>query len=254
MRVAHLLIALGSMVSISSGQESSRPSFDVASVKPSPRIPNQDGLPINLGTSEHGTVKLANTTLSECIRWAYGLSSEEQISGPDWIRDRELRVDITAKAPPETSLEQLHLMGQRLLAERFQLAVHTEKRPVAHLDLTLVKNGPPRSESQEPGPSTFRGFGRGRISYDHLLMTTFAMLLSRQLREIVVDHTGLEAFYSVDLKFTPDGPAAANDSDAPDRPDIFHAIQQQLGLKLERTKAPLDVLVIDHAEKVPAGN
>ena len=233
--------------------EATGPAFEVASVKPSPRIANQNGLPINLGTVEHGTVNLQNTTLSECIRWAYGLSSEEQISGPDWIRDRELRVDIVAKAPPETALEQIRLMGQRLLAERFQLQLHTEKRPIAHLELGLFKGGPPRTESQEPGPSIFRGFGYGRVAYDHLLMGTLAMLLSRQLRETVVDRSGLDGYFNVNLAWTPDGPAPA-DAYVPDRPDLFHAIQQQLGLKLERSKAPIDVLVIDHAERVPSGN
>ena len=250
-----LCLLLMGFSSAAAQPEDSRPAFDVASVKPSPRTPGQDAIAINLGTAQHGTVTLGNTTLSECIRWAYGLASEDQVSGPDWIRDRELRVDIVAKAPPDTPVDQLRLMTQRLLAERFLLAMHTEKKPVAHGELTVYKNGPPRSDSQEPGPSSYKSYGRGRIAYDHIAMPTLAVLLSRQLRQPVVDRTGLGGYYNVDLRWTPDEPAPAGaPPDAPEYPDIYRAIQQQLGLRLEQTKTPLDVLVIDHAEKVPAGN
>lgn len=210
---------------------------------------------INLGNARHGTVTLANATLSECIRWAYGLSSEDQVSGPDWIRDRQLRVDITAKAPPETPLEQLRLMTQRLLAERFQLAMHREQKPTPHMELSLLREGPKRSASQEEGPSSLKNVGRGRINYDHILMPTVAMLLSRMLKQTVVDRTGLTGYYDVDLEFTPDPLDPGNPTaDAPDHPDVFKAVQQQLGLKLEKSKSPLDVWVIDRAEKAPAGN
>jgi hypothetical protein len=80
------------------------PTFDVASVKPSP--PSGDLLNINLGTFSHGVVTLTNTTLSECIQYAYGLVSEDLINGPDWIRDHQLRVEIIAKTAPGTPLDQ----------------------------------------------------------------------------------------------------------------------------------------------------
>src|SRR5215831_19218690 len=90
-----MLLVLLSVVAVSLKK---KPSFEVASVKPSPRDPSQDRIDINLGRAQRGTVTLANTTLSECIRFAWGLAGEEQIAGPDWIRDRQFRYHFTAKA------------------------------------------------------------------------------------------------------------------------------------------------------------
>ncbi len=101
------------------GFAAAQPAFDVASVKPSPP-PEGDLININLGGASHGVVTLANTTLSECIRYAYGLANEDQIAGPDWIRDRHIRFDITAKAPPATPPDELLAMMQTLLAQRFR--------------------------------------------------------------------------------------------------------------------------------------
>src|SRR5215831_5783347 len=112
-----MLLVLLSVVAVSLKK---KPSFEVASVKPSPRDPSQDRIDINLGRTLRGTVTLANVTLSECIRFAWGLAGEEQVSGPDWIRDREYRYNITAKAAaPDMPFDQLLLMTQRLIEERF---------------------------------------------------------------------------------------------------------------------------------------
>src|SRR5580698_6742267 len=114
--------------------------FDVASVKPSPPTVS-DRLEINLGAFNHGVVTLTNTTLSECVQYAYGLVSEDQIDGPDWIRDRRLRVDITAKTSPDTQLDKVLLMTQALLAQRFHMELHREAKPVRHLELTVSRKG-----------------------------------------------------------------------------------------------------------------
>src|ERR1700733_3478605 len=108
------------------------PTFDVASVKPSP-TDKSDTIQINLGTFTHGVVTLTNTTLSECVQYAYGLVSEDQIDGPEWIRNRSLRVDIIAKTSPDTPLNQVLSMMQALLAERFHMELHREPKPVRHL-------------------------------------------------------------------------------------------------------------------------
>jgi len=236
------------------GAAIAQPVFDVASVKPSG--PGGPTININLGAAHHGVVTLTNTTLSECIRYAYGLVSEDQISGPDWIRDRSLRVDIVAKAAPETPVDQLLLMMQALLAERFRLELHREPRRVAHFELGVARNGPKLPESKGDAAAFPPVYRRGRLSYSHVPMQTFAVLLSRQLRQPVLDHTGLSGFFDVNLEWTPDDPAAApaEAGDAPASPDIFSAVEQQLGLRLEVSKTPLEVLVVDHAEKVPAAN
>jgi uncharacterized protein (TIGR03435 family) len=226
--------------------------FDVASVKPSPDT-GGDSLNINLGTARHGVVTLTNTTLSECIQFAYGLSSEDQISGPDWIRDRRLRVDIVAKAPPDTPRDRLLLMTQALLAERFRLELHREPRPVAHYEISVAKGGPKLPEAKPDEPSGLVSYGRGKLHYTRVPMHSLELLLSRQLKQVVIDKTGLTGFYDFNLEWDP-GDAAPEPSANTALPGIFKAIQQQLGLTLEARKTPLDVLVVDRAEKIPLGN
>ena len=229
------------------------PSFDVASVKPSTDA--GELLNINLGTAVHGVVTLRNTTLSECIQFAYNLSSEDLISGPDWLRDRKLRVDIEAKAPPVTPFNQLLLMMQGLLAERFQLVLHHEPRPMKHLDLTVAKGGLKLVAAKGEGPSNRIYYGRGRLNYTRLSMPRLALLLSRQLKQVVVDRTSMAGAYDVNLEWSPDEAApAGSDATEPAAPGIFKAIQRQLGLALEVGKEPVDILVVDRAEKVPIGN
>jgi uncharacterized protein (TIGR03435 family) len=236
------------------------PAFDVASVKPSPG--GGDTININLGTASHGEVTLTNTTLSECIQYAYNLVSEDEVSGPDWIRDRRLRVDIVAKAPPDTPADRLLLMTQALLAERFHLELHREPRPLKHFEMSVAKGGPKLPEAAGEGTSARIYYGPGRLHYNHLPMHRFAVLLSRQLKLVVVDHTELKGFYDVNLDWRPGELPVARPTDtgplpqAPDpgAPSIFKAMQQQLGLTLEVSKAPIDILVIDRAEKTPVGN
>jgi uncharacterized protein (TIGR03435 family) len=229
-----------------------QPAFDVASVKPGGPVRPDGLLNINLGSAHHGTVTLTNTTLSECIQYAYGLTNEVQITGPDWIRSREYRFSIVAKALPETPVEQLRLMTQALLAERFRLEIHREARKIPHLELTIAKSGPKLAESKPETPNGRVYYGAGRLAYSHTAMDQFVLLLSRQLKQAVFDKTGLGGVYDFELDWTPDN--AEPDPDATPKPDIFSAIQQQLGLKLESAKAPLEVLVVDRAEKTPVAN
>jgi uncharacterized protein (TIGR03435 family) len=229
------------------------PSFDVASVKPSPPSETRY-IDINLGTLRHGVVTLTNTTLSECIQFAYGLASEDQIDGPDWIRDRRLRVDIAAKTSPDTPPDQVLLMTQALLAERFRMELHRAPKPVRHLELTVARNGPKLPVSQEGAPPGANNFSRGRLFYGHQSMHHLAVLLSRQLKQPVIDLTGLTDFYDVHLEWAPDDPSPVETTNPEPLPDIFQAVEQQLGLHLESTKAPIDILVVDRAGKVPIAN
>ena len=226
--------------------------FDVASVKPSP--PSGDLININLGTLTHGVVTLTNTTLSECVQYAYGLVSEDQIGGPDWIRDRRLRVDITAKTSPDTPLDQVLLMTQALLAQRFHMELHREPKPVRHLELTIGKKGPKLPESKEGAALRPSTYNRGRLFYDHRSMHGLALLLSRQLKQPVLDLTGLQGFYDVHLEWAAGDPSSTETGDPDPLPDIFGAVEQQLGLHLESARTPIDILVIDHADRVPIAN
>jgi len=241
-----LLLAL---VSLASARQ---PAFDVASLKPSPPSPG-DRIDINLGSAQHGEVTLTNTTLSECLQFAYGLSSEDEIAGPAWLRDRELRVDVIAKAPPDTPRDQLLLMLQNLLTERFQMRLHREPRPLHHFELTVDKNGaklPPAQLSVPGAGSKLRAYGRGHLSYAHVSMQVLTLLLSRQLKEVVIDKTGLSGFYDIDLSWAPENAPETG----PPLPDIYTAIREQLGLRLEASKTPIEIIVVDQALKTPIGN
>ncbi|HEX3746253.1 MAG TPA: TIGR03435 family protein [Bryobacteraceae bacterium] len=232
------------------------PAFDVASVKPSP--PAGDLLQINLGTFTHDEVTLTNATLSECIQFAYSLVSEDEIDGPDWIRDRNLRVDIVAKAPAGTSRDQALSMTQVLLAERFHLQLHRGSKPVRHLELTVARNGPKMPPTQDGAPARPNTYNRGRLFYDRRSMYSLALLLSRQLKEPVLDLTGLKGFFDVHLEWAPDDPApmaaGAPAVDAAPLPGIYQAVEEQLGLHLESKKTPIEVIVVDHADRVPVSN
>jgi uncharacterized protein (TIGR03435 family) len=228
-----------------------QPAFEVASVKLSEPVPIGQNYNINLGRIEHGELTLTNTTLSDCVRFAYNLVSDDQMAGPDWVKSKEFRYDIVAKTGPDVSRERIEEMLQTLLAERFKLAAHSEPRTLAHYELVIGKGGLKMQKAKPDAPENFK-YLIGHLMSDRTPMYRFVMLLSRQLRQAVLDKTGLTGDYAIDLKWTPDsGPA---DAAAESGPSIFSAIQAQLGLKLEPHKSPVDILVIDHAEKVPVAN
>ncbi len=121
-------------------QSAARPEFEVATVKSSPP-PSGDTININLGTVRNGKVTMTNVSLSDCIKFAYGIVSDDQLSGPDWIKSKEVRFDIVAQAPADTPRDQLLLMLQPLLADRLKLALHHQQKELAYLGLVVGKNG-----------------------------------------------------------------------------------------------------------------
>jgi uncharacterized protein (TIGR03435 family) len=188
---------------------SPRVAFEVATLKQSPPL-NGDLYGINLGTVRNGKVTLNNTTLSDCIRFAYGLLSEDQISGPDWIKFKEVRFDIVAQAPPDTPREKLLLMLQALLAERLKLSLHLERRELSFLALVVGKNGS-KLHATQPGADAPGGpMILGRIVSNQMSMSVLASLLSRFERQTVIDMTGLTGLFDVDLQWTSERAGAPN--------------------------------------------
>jgi uncharacterized protein (TIGR03435 family) len=237
-----------------------QPTFDVASVKAVPYSPGD--YRANLGTAVHGEITLTNATLSECLRFAFNINNDDQISGPDWIKSRQVRFNIVAKAPPETPVQQLRLMLQTLLSERFKLALHREQKEHAFLALVAGKKGTKLHEARDGSDGSGNRQIMGAILSNHLAMEQLALLLSRFLHQPVLDMTGLQGFFEVRLEWTPEnvqalppdpghGPAAI---DLTAHPPIFAAVQEQLGLALEARKGPLEVIVVDRAERVPVEN
>ena len=217
------------------------PEFEVATLKQSPP-PTGDLININLGRVLNDTVTFTNASLSDCLKFAYGIVSDAQLQGPDWIKSKAVRFDIVAKAPNGTPREQIMLMVQALLAERLKLELHHEQKQLSYLALIAGKGSPRLKESTSTGgnPSV-----RGRIDAVHMAMPLLATLLSRFERQTIVDMTGLMGYYEFKLEWTPE---------SGDGPSLFTAVQEQLGLRLEARKSPLDVLVVDSAERIPAEN
>jgi uncharacterized protein (TIGR03435 family) len=243
-----------------------QPEFEVATVKLSPPVPLGTPLPVNLGSFRNGTAMLTNTTLSECLQFAYGIVSEAQIAGPDWIKSRDVRFDIVAKTGADASRDQALLMMRSLLDERLKLSLHHEPREMSFLALVVAKNGPKLAPAKMgTPPSQIPPQIAGRLLHPQMPMAMLATLLSRFERQIVIDMTGLTGPFSIDLQWTPDflRNRVSQDGAAPlvngqpvnvDGPSLPTALQEQLGLRLESRKGPVDVLVVDHAEKVPADN
>jgi len=227
------------------------PAFDVATVKMGGPVQG-DLIYINTGKIANGVVTLANATLSDCLKFAYSLTTDQQIAGPDWINQKLVRFEVTGKAAPETPDDQLRAMLQTLLRDRFRIALHMEQREIAHYELAVGKNGPKLKESTV-GPGEAVGSARlDGIRTNRMQMNKLAALLSRMTRMPVIDKTGLTGFYEFDLRYANEVSGTAEEN--PAGPSVFTAVQEQLGLKLESKKGAMEVLVIDHVEKTPLEN
>jgi bla regulator protein blaR1 len=229
--------------------------FEVASVKPSG--PGLGGLTRYL---PNGGVQFTGVTLRNLVSIAYGVRKFQIIGGPGWI-DIE-GFDIDARPPPGSanpadpaslSREQ-RKVGERLrtlLADRFGLTVHRESREQPVYALVAAKGGPKLKESAE-GKNFVRA-GRGSIIGQSVSLRMLVLNLSNILEREVIDKTGLKGTYDFELKWMsdimsprPDGPPPASDTD---EPSLFTALSDQLGLKLESAKGPVQVWVIDGIER-----
>jgi uncharacterized protein (TIGR03435 family) len=157
-----------------------RPEFDVASLKPVV-LDGADTYTANLGTVRNGVLTMTNVTLADCLRVAYGIPTEDQIAGPDWIKSKGVRFDILAKAPPDTPREAAFRMLQPLLEQRFSLTSHREPREMSYLALTVAKSGPRMPVAKEP-PQGVNSHGGNRIYNYHIDMPMLAYLISRFTR------------------------------------------------------------------------
>jgi uncharacterized protein (TIGR03435 family) len=220
-------------------------SFEVASIKFHPEPITHSADPAIRGSRVTG----AAITLIDLIEDAYGLR-RDQISGePGWARTGHY--DIDAKAPGEGAIarDQLKQLLQSLLAERFQLKVHRETEEVPVYALIADKNGPKfkASAPDATGGYSVQGTDKGlHMVVKRGTMDQLARQLSNTAGRPVIDRTNLPGLYAYTLDWFPADRVPPPDLDAP---SMFAALQEQLGLRLEATKGPIEKLVIDHAEK-----
>ena len=229
-------------------QPASEQSFEVASIKPT--APGQYSGSSGIATG-HGRLTGNSVTLKRCIVGAYGVGPDQVIGGPPWI-DTD-RFEIAAKANQPVGDAILMVMLRGLLAERFHLQLHRETRTLEGLALEVSRNGHRMQKAEEGDSNT--SSSHGRIVASSTGMKTFAQLLSRQTGFPVVDQTGLSEKFDFTLEWSPesDRPLKPGETDTDRGPSLFTAIQQQLGLRLQPRKMPVEVLVIDHTE-APTAN
>jgi bla regulator protein blaR1 len=238
------------------------PTFEAASVKPSK--PDARGSSFNF--TPGGGLTITNGTLKGIIETAYDVR-DFQISGASGWMDSE-HYDIFAKSAFDDSraqtgnsqerIKETRLRLQTLLAQRFQLRIHRETKELPVYALALGKKGSKLAEAGNDPENPRSGIqaGCGQMTGMRASIANLTMTLSRQLGSPVLDRTGLPGKYDFHLQWTPDAGSCSPQPDgpavSPDGPSIFTAIQEQLGLKLESTKAAVEIIVIDHVEKASA--
>jgi uncharacterized protein (TIGR03435 family) len=218
-------------------------SFEVSSVKANH---SRDGHSSTNVNSDADAVKLTmtNVNLSHCIQKAYGVRAY-QIEGPDWLKSEAF--DIVGTVPSRVPNSELWPMLQTLLADRFKLTLHRETRTLPVFELVVAKNGA-KIQPVEPGGPSGTWQGNNELTAKKEPMSDFAAVLSRLLDRPVIDKTGLNGVYDFTMEYR------REDSADTTGPSIFTSLQDKLGLKLEARKGPVEILVIDHAERVPSEN
>ena len=253
--------------------------FEVASVKA-----NRSGeLAQRIQPSPGGRLTVTNVSLRGLVRFAYEVQDFQMDGGPSWFAVD--RFDVAAKAEGDSPVSELRLMLRTLLAERFKLRTHSERRdqPVYAMVMARSDNKPapglrksqadcvpsaagvgvpfdPNAPCWPPG-----GFGpapgvpitSGRLAFRGMTMEAFARTLGPIVRRVVIDRTGLTGMYDAEFEASaelpppppPPGSGIPNPFDPRNMPSIFSILPEQLGLKLESTRASIDMLIVDAAER-----
>jgi uncharacterized protein (TIGR03435 family) len=229
-------------------QSATKPAaFDVASVRP-----NLTGVNGGSLSRSGGRITVENFSLRECIAFAYGIATgrDYELSGPAWL-DTE-KFDIAAAFPMETSRERVREMLQTLLAERFSLKMHRENIKLPSYALVVAKRGPKLTAASTASDGAFI-FGADHVTVRAFSISGLADRLSGPVFKLdrpVVDMTGIKGVYDFTLNWAPDDASVDGRSGA----SIFTALQEQLGLRLKAQKIAFRILVVDHADRVPANN
>ena len=235
-----------------------KPVFEVATIKPS--TPGQQGLGL---TIQGRSMKTVNTPVSFLIAFAYDLHPKQIVGAPAWVTEEKYDIVATPDVPGQPNTEQLKAMVKQLLADRFGLKYHREKKEMAAFVLAVAKSGSKLTVTdQDPAALPLLAFtGLGSMVVKNSSMEGFAHVMQTAvLDRPVVDETKLKSKYDFTLKWTPDDsqfggmgvkvPPPADGADAP--PDLFKALPDQLGLVMTAEKVPVETLVVDHVDKASA--
>jgi len=229
--------------------------FDVASVKQNKAV--GDGRSHIWSSSDNGNFKTQNVSMKGLLEFAYKMPQAQIMGALDSVSGVSFDIDAKLDEESETRFEaqttelrraQKPEMLQALLAERFHLTCHRESREMMSYALIPAKDGPKLKPTQQDGLRL--GGSYGSIRAQGATVEQLGRLIAQRLNEPVVDASGITGRYDMEINFTPpEGPMKVNGQPIPDPPpSIFTAIQEQLGLKLEKRKGPVEVLVVDHVE------
>ena len=234
------------------------PTFEVATIKPSK--PDQPNKLFLLGSRRF---KVANANLDDLITFAYGLHPKQVLGAPAWAETAKFDIEAEPDGEGMPSMDQWKIMLQKLLGDRCRLSFHHDRKEMAVYLLSVSKNGAKLTPSLGnamglPGLG-FRGRVGGDVSASNATIGEFINFMTRNVKldRPMIDRTGITGRYDFTLDWTPDdsqfggtGGKLVSLAESPSTlPSLYTAIQEQLGLKLEATKAAADVLVIDRVEK-----
>jgi len=264
----HLVMAIVGLAAAINAQQAS-PAFEVASVKRNLAGDPRTGGPMALGRFMPDGLSYTNHTLAMLIARAYRFPENRVIGGPGWVRSA--RFDVTARAATEITRDELHVMWQTLLAERFALVVIRQQRERDAYVLRLnradgrlgpdLRRAPDDCESQRPSDPLERTRQLPRPSSGALpssmalcaTMESVAAAFEPTLNATIIDETGLIGRWDFVISHAglASGMMRGRNGEQEERPSIFVAAQEQLGLKLERRREPgfFEVLVIDSVEQ-----
>ena len=189
-----------------------------------------------------------STPLAFLIQLAYKVEGQEHIAAmPGWMESQQYDVTAKVEGAQQLTLEEMRPLLQRLLERRFHLAAHRETRMVSGFDLVVAKGGP-RLKPSADGSQVSARVQPNRLTATHIDLKHFAGILAHHADQPVIDKTGVAGVYDFTLAYAP-----SNDANS-GLPDFFTALQEQLGLKLEPGKVPVEFLVIDHVDRIPTEN
>jgi uncharacterized protein (TIGR03435 family) len=228
--------------------------FQVATVKPARP---DEATTVQIRGQRFATT---GTTLIDMLKYAYGIHASQVVGGPQWMGTEKFDVLADPEAETRPSSDQMKRMVQALVAYRFQLVFHRATRDLPVYAIALAKNGPRLTASaRDTSGIPVVSYTPGWLTVGNATMADFATFMQRYATDRpVVDRTGVAGKYDLTLRWMPDelqanGTATRRKDEANPLPGLFTAIQEQLGLKLEPVKAPIDVFDIDHVE-MPSEN
>jgi len=236
------------------------PAFEVASVTPckpgTPEPPGEHAGMVQF-TYPGGRFNARATTVKYLLEWAYGIQPSQHSGGPSWL-DTD-RYDIAAKAEGDATDNQMKLMVQTLLADRFRLKFHRERQKIPVYIVSVGKTAPKLSPPKDGETHALRVVPQTgpdqKVASFHVVATRFSLtqltdVFARQLGRVILNKTGLDGDFDFTLDLTPDE-STPNPLDAS---LLIAAMREQLGLNLTSQKAAVDVMAIDSVEKVAAGD